>query len=708
MLVRDVAARSSRFRWLQMPGVLDYLFILLSLAGFIAMLAALGALGFGVGLNVRPLGEDYNWINMLQRGAGADAARIFWEGEQRNPLSPWWYIAARPVIFGFDAGLLALRYGVSLLLASCAYYLVIVVTGRGSRPFALCLAMLVVFWAANRYPGQIYWNFEGALAASLLSVATYVQFVKGGRLNYLLYAGSLLLWFLAFATYTLQCGAALAIGYAAFRIGPSGCAHPSRLGRLGSALFDVLPYVALFALYFLIWETAMGTFASTNPLHFSVSAFLRSLEEGVWHSDVLVFYLWVMRSPDYPAFIVSAVICSGLAFIALQWRETFSDRAVPGIGFWQIVDVLVIIALIAAPTVALESSSERWPPGTRWPMIYQLTGPALLLSLMTVLVTLAPRRLRARMWHAGVAVAIGVGVLFSLGHNWVQTELTKREKLISDNLRRLVAEDFAAGREAPRHVLVLLDKSNRAWWQSSDSVMPTMASVWFHRDDVSFRVVPWKPAPLADWISFWTLKFGRDSDGVSNAKPMGGDVPYDRIDILSVDGLTASRVTSADRADFAGWEVQWNRTEPIKLPAVDSAQLCPLVWSSDHDALLDGWSVGERDHHGPVRWTTSRSARITLPNNCRGRTRLRIVAAYVLSPQNIEGLKLRINGRELNYRRSTSDGNYILQAEVDERTIGSDPLLNIELQVPHLDTLPDDRRAFGVAVRRVEISEIQD
>jgi hypothetical protein len=67
MLLRDVAARSSRFRWLQMPGVLDCLFILLSLAGFIAMLATLGALGFGVGLNIRPLGEDYNWIDVLGR-----------------------------------------------------------------------------------------------------------------------------------------------------------------------------------------------------------------------------------------------------------------------------------------------------------------------------------------------------------------------------------------------------------------------------------------------------------------------------------------------------------------------------------------------------------------------------------------------------------------------------------------------------------------
>ena len=226
--------------------------------------------------------------------------------------------------------------------------------------------------------------------------------------------------------------------------------------------------------------------------------------------------------------------------------------------------------------------------------------------------------------------------------------------------------------------------------------MPTLASAWFHRDDISFRVVPWKPAPLSDWTSFWTLKFGPHSDGVGNAKPMGGDVPYDRIDILSVSGLTASRVTSADRADFMGWEVEWDRARPIKLAGVDAAQLCPWVWSSDHDALLDGWSGGERDEKGGVRWTISRSARIAAPYHCHGRLHLSIVVAYALSRQNIDGLRLSVNGQDLNYRRSTSEGNYVLEADFDGRATGSErpALLNIELRVPQLDTSPDDRRVF--------------
>ena len=59
---------------------------------------------------------------MLQRGRGAEAARLFWAIDHRNPLSPWWYIAARPIILGFDAGLLALRYAIAALLAFAAYW----------------------------------------------------------------------------------------------------------------------------------------------------------------------------------------------------------------------------------------------------------------------------------------------------------------------------------------------------------------------------------------------------------------------------------------------------------------------------------------------------------------------------------------------------------------------------------------------------------
>src|SRR6516165_9932500 len=118
---------ASRIVWRQPPAFADVVYILAGLVTLVALIAALGALGFGAGLNISPIGEDYNWIDMLRRGDGADAARLLWAIDHRNPLSPWWYIAARPIILNFDFGLLALRYGTAVVLAISTYYMVLMV-----------------------------------------------------------------------------------------------------------------------------------------------------------------------------------------------------------------------------------------------------------------------------------------------------------------------------------------------------------------------------------------------------------------------------------------------------------------------------------------------------------------------------------------------------------------------------------------------------
>jgi len=87
---------------------------------------------------------------------------------------------------------------------------------------------------------------------------------------------------------------------------------------------------------------------------------------------------------------------------------------------------------------------------------------------------------------------------------------------------------------------------------------------------------------------------------------------------------------------------------------------------------------------------------------------LRVVGAYAPSMRNIEGLKLRVNGRKLDYRRAPTDGNFIYQAEFDPSTLSTGPLLNVDLQVDALDTLPGATRNFGIAVRRVEVLPVKD
>jgi hypothetical protein len=686
---------------------IDTLYILGALAVMVGAIALLGALGFGFGFNVYPFGEDNAWIDMLRRGEGADAARLFWATDHRNPLSPWWYISTRWIILNFEPGLLALRYATSALMALSSYCLVVTIAGRRSRSFALGLAIVIVFWMANRYTDQIFWNFQGALAFSLLSIAAYAQFLRGNRRSYHLYAISLVAWFIAFTTYTIQCGAMLAIAYLALRrsqIAPTG-GKPAIMRVLLTAVADTAPYVALFALFLLIWQTTIHPAAANAiSLQFTWSGFLSSLREGLWTSDLRTFYWRVAQSPDLVAIVVAAAACTTIAFGALLLRRRWPETDARLIELPQLVDVFVVLACVAAPTVALESSSSVWIPGTRWPMIYQVTTPALLLAIaaLFMLMLTRPGLRRYCLWSTAVAVFVGIGAAFSLAHNQWQEEITANEKFVRDGLFRLIAEDFASGRKPPLQVLIMLDEKSRGRWRSSDTLSPVIARVWLKRDDISFRLVPWYPTPADVWASWWPVQIGPDSEGVTNAKVWGGVTPYENLRILDVKGDTAQRISIADRDAFRGWEVKWQRSSPISLPQ-PRVPFCPVTWSADQDALLAGWSIAERDERGPFRWTTSRSARLTLPSDCRNRALLRVFAASALSTRNIDNLELDANGHKLQYRRMIADGEFVYEAELPAEIVGQKPLLDIDLAVSALDSIPNATRQFGIAIRQVEI-----
>jgi hypothetical protein len=577
VLVPNRSVQSRVIQLMRSPMAVDSAIILASVAGFLSLIAGLGALGLGVGFDIPPLGEDYNWIDILQRGHGTDAARLFWSIDYRNPLSPWWYIAARQLIVNIDAGLLALRYGVTVLLAFSSYLLVITVAARGARAFALALALLVSVWMANRFPDQIIWNFQGALAASMLSVATYARFVTDPRRPYYLYALSLVLWFVAFATYTIQCGAVLAVGYLALRRG-SPSPRKNRIGsvvdRLGSTLFDTAPYLALFGLFVLIWQTTMGPLADSMPLTFRVAAFMRSVREGIWNGDLEIFYDWVRSSPNRWAFIAAAAGYGAALCLALQLRNVRQGYKVPGVSWSTLIDLMIVVACFAVPTVVLESSSAVWAPGTRWPMVYQLTTPALVLGVIAALVLGMRSTWRSWLWNGALALAVAIGVLFSLGHNWYQSAIATNETFIRDSVQRLVAEDVASGRK-PKQVLLMLDEPNRRFWRSADVLSPTIARVWLPGIDTSFRLAPWAAPSDIGWQSWWRIRFGPDSEGIGNAKVWGGTVPYEEIAILYVSGRTARRVTHLDRTDLAGFDIEWARDKPVSLSGATGRAVSP-------------------------------------------------------------------------------------------------------------------------------------
>ena len=199
------------------------------------------------------------------------------------------------------------------------------------------------------------------------------------------------------------------------------------------------------------------------------------------------------------------------------------------------------------------------------------------------------------------------------------------------------------------------------------------------------------------------MRFGSNSDGVGNAK-WGVTFPYDQTRILKVSGHTAQRVLVANRSDFTGFEVEWDRDGPVTFPGVDSTKLCPLTWSADQDVLSRGWSVPERDGKGGAfRWTVSTSAHLTFPAACPDHSTLRVVVGFAIASRNLDDLVLRANGQKLRYRRQTADGSLVYEAELPTGILSAGPTVDLELEVRSLDTVPGDSRRFGVAVRRIEI-----
>ena len=308
----------------------------------------------------------------------------------------------------------------------------------------------------------------------------------------------------------------------------------------------------------------MGPLANSMPLTFRFAAFLRSMREGIWNGDLAIFYDWVRSSPNRWAFIAAATGYGAALCLALHLRDVRQGYKVPGVSWSTLIDLMIVIACLALPTVLLESSSAIWAPGTRWPMIYQLTTPAWVLGVIAALVLGMRSTWRPRLWNGALALAVAIGALFSLGQNWYQSAIASNETFIRDSVQRLVAEDVAAGRK-PKQVLLMLDEPNRRFWRSGDVLSPTIARVWLPGLDTSFRLVPWAAPWDIGSQSWWRIRFGPDSEGIGNAKVGGGTVPYQEIAILYVSGRTARRVTQVDRADLAGFDIEWARDNPASL-----------------------------------------------------------------------------------------------------------------------------------------------
>lgn len=174
-------------------------------------LFVLQAMKLGVGLHVHPLGEDRVWIRLVANYPGLTMNRQFWSAESRNPLAPWLYQAFSPLILHLPEGLYLVRKLVDLFLAVSVYLLVNQTTRARLPKFAFACGLLVLAWNFSGYIDQIMWLMLIAFGFSILSAYFYCRYLDSGRLTAEYFVISLLLSFVALATYSIQCGVPIAV-----------------------------------------------------------------------------------------------------------------------------------------------------------------------------------------------------------------------------------------------------------------------------------------------------------------------------------------------------------------------------------------------------------------------------------------------------------------------------------------------------------------
>jgi hypothetical protein len=527
--------------------------ILLAALATPILFAALRRLGFPLGLRIIPTGEDYNWLRFLMMPTAGDRLYAFWIFDWRNPLSPWWYEAARSLYTGPPNGPYLTRLLMGPVLGTASYAMVMAATAGRSRALAVAAGVLSAGWTFNAYVDQIYWNMLGGLSCSMLCIACHAAWLRGGRMVTAWHGVSLLFWFAAFTTYAFQSGAILGLALLSVLHPPD--AKVRLLRRFRRAAADMVPYVGLFLLFQLIWITVrhpgIAQMFALSPEGVAGRA-VRSLWTGVWPGAYLHYADLASRAlgPWLPPIAIGVGVMAGAA---IWWRSRNAEPV-------EFRDGLLVVALalaLSAPTVLLEATSAIWTLGTRWRMLDQGIKPLLWLGGGAAVLALLPFRWR----RAGLAAVSGglvaILVTLSLGHNVGQTTMSAQERSLREGVSSVVE-----GVSGPVTLIVLVEPGVRSG--ISDVVSAPMQRVWFPGRDVGLRIL--QPRGLDAYSDqFWyPVRVG--DDRVVNARVFGGEAPIGAVRVLRFDGHRVVMPANVGAADVAAYDVVWERDMPLAQP----------------------------------------------------------------------------------------------------------------------------------------------
>ena len=531
-------------------------------AGSNLLLLGLQALGLGVGFNVHPLGEDREFTRLLANYPGLELHHQFWTTlETRNPLAPWWYQAFSPLIFLRPEGLYLLRKLVDVFLAGSVYLLVNQISGGRLPKFALACGILVLCWNFSGLVEQIIWIPLTSFAFSILSVYLYCCYLDSGRAKADYFVISLLLFFLALGTYTIQCGVPIAV----FLLGLFR--RPETVGgwRLSSAIYgatkDTFFFGILFVLFIQIWITTsvpMGDFFHLDP-GFFLRHFLRSIANLFWHSDTT--YLIRSLIQQWPTWLVAASV--GVAAILFYGLfVVFGGEAVAprtaGSSFpSDLVLVLAVFCALATPTLLLESTTAIWSPGTRSRMFQQGFQPVIYLSILFLVIEYLFRRTGRRVEsvrNIGIALLCAVGAVIGVEFNRRLSEQTMFERKLETGLKKVLP---VLGK--PTHFVVKMKGMKFGVWDSGCAwLMPSLFAETAYNSNAVWLDPVYEGEPKGSN----PVTIGSDQQGIYSPESEVW-VPYQDVVLVEFDGQRVTRLTSIDRETFSGYGALYAREKPF-------------------------------------------------------------------------------------------------------------------------------------------------
>jgi len=371
-----------------------------------------------------------------------------------------------------------------------------------------------------------------------------------------------LLFLVALATYSIQCGVPIAV----FLLGLFRRQETTGGWRLSSAVCGAIKDTAffgvLFVLFIQVWITTPGPisgFSHLDPGLF-LKQFLTSIANLVWHYDTS--YLIGSLNRRWPLWLVVASVgVSAVLFyyacVAVARKEATPLSAGSSVPRLDLVLVLAVFCALVAPTVLLESTTAIWFPGTRSRMVQQGFQPVVYLASLFLLTEYLFRRTGRGVEYVrnvGIAWLCASAAVIGLEYNRQLSEQTMFERKLETGLKKIIP---ALGK--PTHFVVKMKGMKMGVWVSGvNSPMPSLFVETAYNSNKVWLDPVYEGKPKASK----PVTFGSDEQGIYSPES-GGWVPYQDVIFLEFDGQRVTRLESIDRETFSGYGALYAREKPL-------------------------------------------------------------------------------------------------------------------------------------------------